>query len=47
LVGDPLTLVAGVARIELGRFLFWTFLGRLARYGVVAALALGALRLFG
>jgi membrane protein YqaA with SNARE-associated domain len=41
-VGDPLTLVAGAARIGFVPFLLWTAPGRLARYAVVVALAMGA-----
>jgi len=41
LIGDPLTLVAGVMREPLWRFLLVVTLAKALRYGVVAWLALG------
>ena len=38
-IGDPLTLVAGVLRVPLMTFLILVTIGRAARYGVVAWLA--------
>jgi membrane protein YqaA with SNARE-associated domain len=40
-IGDPLTLVAGVMREPLGRFLLIVTLAKGARYGVLAAATLG------
>lgn len=40
-VGDPLTLVAGVMREPLGRFLLIVTLAKGARYGVLALATLG------
>ncbi len=40
-IGDPLTLVAGVMREPLWRFLLVVTLAKAIRYGVVAWLALG------
>ncbi|MGE8064729.1 YqaA family protein [Pseudomonas sp. NPDC089569] len=40
-VGDPLTLVAGVMREPLGRFLLMVTLAKGARYGVLAVITLG------
>lgn len=40
-VGDPLTLVAGVMREPLGRFLFIVTLAKAARYGVLALATVG------
>jgi membrane protein YqaA with SNARE-associated domain len=42
IVGDPMTLVAGAARMRFVPFLIWTALGRLARYAAVVALGMGA-----
>ena len=41
IIGDPLTLVAGVMREPLGRFLLIVTLAMGARYGVVALATLG------
>jgi len=41
IIGDPLTLVAGVMREPLGRFLLIVTLAKGARYGVVALATLG------
>lgn len=41
LIGDPLTLVAGIMREPLPRFLLLVLLAKLARYLVVAAVTLG------
>ncbi|VVO60249.1 YqaA family protein [Pseudomonas fluorescens] len=41
IIGDPLTLVAGVMREPLGRFLLIVSLAKGARYGVLAMLTLG------
>ncbi|WP_454870213.1 YqaA family protein [Pseudomonas lini] len=41
IIGDPLTLVAGVMREPLGRFLMIVTLAKGARYGVLALAALG------
>ncbi|MBD9561963.1 YqaA family protein [Pseudomonas sp. PDM09] len=41
IIGDPLTLVAGVMREPLGRFLVIVTLAKGARYGVLAAATLG------
>jgi len=40
-VGDPLTLIAGVMREPLGRFLLIVTLAKGARYAVVAMITLG------
>ena len=40
-IGDPLTLVAGVLREPLGRFLLIVTLAKGARYGVLALATLG------
>jgi len=40
-VGDPLTLIAGVMREPFGRFLLIVTLAKGARYGVLAMLTLG------
>jgi membrane protein YqaA with SNARE-associated domain len=45
-VGDPLTLVAGAARVRFAVFLFWVALGKTARYAVVVGLAQGSQVLF-
>lgn len=37
-IGDPLTLVAGVLRVPLGVFLTLVTLGKVARYAAIAAL---------
>ena len=41
IIGDPLTLVAGVMREPLGRFLLIVTLAKGARYGVLALVTLG------
>lgn len=41
IVGDPLTLVAGLMRESLGVFLLLVLLAKAGRYAVVVALALG------
>lgn len=38
-IGDPLTLVAGVLRVPLALFLVLVTIGKAARYAVVAAIA--------
>lgn len=40
-IGDPLTLIAGVMREPFGRFLLIVTLAKGARYGVLAMLTLG------
>jgi membrane protein YqaA with SNARE-associated domain len=40
-IGDPLTLIAGVMREPLGRFLLIVTFAKGARYAVVAMLTLG------
>nr|WP_225930076.1 MULTISPECIES: YqaA family protein [Pseudomonas] len=40
-IGDPLTLIAGVMREPLGRFLLIVTLAKGARYGVLAMITLG------
>lgn len=40
-IGDPLTLVAGIMREPLWRFVLIVSLAKTLRYGVLAALALG------
>lgn len=40
-IGDPITLIAGVMREPLGRFLLIVTLAKGARYGVLAMLTLG------
>lgn len=40
IIGDPLTVLAGVLRIQLGWFLLLVTLGKLGRYMVVSYLAL-------
>jgi len=39
IVGDPLTLLAGVMRVHFGLFLLLVGLGKALRYGVIIALA--------
>ena len=34
-IGDPLTLIAGITRIHFGLFIILTSLGKTARYGVL------------
>ncbi|MGE8188739.1 YqaA family protein [Pseudomonas sp. NPDC086278] len=41
IIGDPLTLVAGVMREPLGRFLLIVTVAKGARYGVLALVTLG------
>jgi len=41
IVGDPLTLVAGVMREPLGRFVLLVLLAKSARYLLLAAIVLG------
>jgi len=41
-LGDPLTFVAGVAKIGILRFSLWVIAGNAARYGVVVWLAANA-----
>lgn len=41
IVGDPLTLIAGVFRVRFGLFLLLVFLGKGLRYAVVIGLAAG------
>jgi membrane protein YqaA with SNARE-associated domain len=43
-IGDPLTLVAGVFRVPVGQFLLLVSMGKAARYGLIwwAAAAAGA-----
>lgn len=43
IIGDPLTLVAGVMREPLGRFLMIVTLAKGARYGVLAMATLGSM----
>jgi membrane protein YqaA with SNARE-associated domain len=43
IIGDPLTLVAGIMREPLWRFLFLVSIGKIGRYLVLAA-SIGALR---
>ncbi|MBM95957.1 MAG: hypothetical protein CMI09_08960 [Oceanospirillaceae bacterium] len=38
-IGDPLTLIAGILRINLAMFLLLVTLGKLGRYWVIAAMA--------
>lgn len=38
-VGDPLTVVAGLAKLPLGRFSFWVILGKGARYAALILLS--------
>ena len=38
-VGDPLTVLGGMAGIDVAVFGFWVVLGKLARYAVVLGLA--------
>lgn len=40
-VGDPLTVVAGALRVNLGLFVGLVTLGKLGRYGVLVAATLG------
>lgn len=44
IIGDPLTLVAGILRAPLLRFVAIVTLAKAARYGVVAAAVVGAFR---
>ncbi len=41
IIGDPLTLIAGVMREPLGRFLLIVTLAKGARYGVLALITMG------
>ncbi|ODC04922.1 hypothetical protein BFW38_16670 [Terasakiispira papahanaumokuakeensis] len=41
-IGDPLTAVAGWAKLPVGRFLFWVGIGKAARYGIIMAIAIEA-----
>ncbi|TMP28730.1 DedA family protein [Pseudoalteromonas rubra] len=41
IVGDPLTLIAGVFRVRFGLFLLLVFLGKGLRYAMVIGLAAG------
>ncbi|WP_339486810.1 YqaA family protein [Pseudomonas sp. EL_65y_Pfl2_R95] len=41
IIGDPLTLVAGVMREPLWRFLLLVSIAKTARYGILAAVTLG------
>ena len=34
-IGDPLTLVAGILRVQFGRFLMLVSFGKVARYGLL------------
>jgi len=40
-VGDPLTVAAGVLRVNLWVFLFWVVLGKMFRYYILIAAAAG------
>lgn len=42
IIGDPLTVVAGLIRIHLGWFILLVALGKLSRYAVLSYLVLGA-----
>jgi membrane protein YqaA with SNARE-associated domain len=46
LVGDPLTVIAGVMREPLWRFLLLVTLAKAGRYAVLASIALGLLEQF-
>ncbi len=35
IVGDPLTLVAGIMRVPIGRFLIFVAVGKVLRYGLI------------
>jgi len=35
IVGDPLTLVAGVMQVSIGRFLLFVTIGKVLRYGLI------------
>jgi membrane protein YqaA with SNARE-associated domain len=41
LVGDAIVALAGIARVPLAAFSFWTALGKAARYAAVAWIARG------
>ena len=45
-IGDPLCLLGGILRVRLGRFFLLVFIGKLARYAVVAWLTLGGMQMF-
>ena len=45
IVGDPLTVVAGLLRVRLGWFLLLVTVGKAGRYAVVIAATQGALGL--
>ena len=40
-IGDPLTVAAGVLRINIYAFTFWVVLGKMSRYWVLIAAAAG------
>jgi membrane protein YqaA with SNARE-associated domain len=40
-VGDPLTLAAGVLRVNIYAFTFWVVLGKMARYWILITTAVG------
>ena len=41
IVGDPLCLVGGILRVRFSRFSILVLIGKLARYAIVALIALG------
>jgi membrane protein YqaA with SNARE-associated domain len=43
IIGDPLTVIAGVLREPLATFLLFVAIAKTARYLIIAALALGVL----
>lgn len=45
-IGDPLCLAAGIFRVGFGRFSLLVFMGKLARYAVVAWLTLEGVQVF-
>jgi membrane protein YqaA with SNARE-associated domain len=45
-VGDPLCLLGGILKVGFGRFSLLVFIGKLARYAVVAWLTLGGIQFF-
>ncbi len=46
LIGDPLCLLGGILRVDLGRFILLVSIGKLARYAFVAWATLQGLQIF-
>lgn len=47
IVGDPLCLLGGILKIGFGRFSLLVFIGKLARYALVAWLTVRGMELAG